>query len=53
MSLGEAAEYVSRAECRVAVDVRRGVWPLLKGPKHDPIDQVEGEFFLHKADTYG
>ncbi len=22
----------------------------LKGPKHD---QVEGEFFLHKADTYG
>ena len=30
MSLGEAAEYVSRAECRVAVDIRKGVWSLLR-----------------------
>ena len=28
--LGEAAESVSRAVCRVAVDVREGVWSLLR-----------------------
>jgi hypothetical protein len=28
--LGEAAESVSSAVCRVAVDVREGVWSLLR-----------------------